>query len=428
MNYNEIINRLDSDNYDERITALKEIKALIDEKKIKPVSVESYVNDHIHTKYSFSPYTPSSAVFYAWQAGLETCGIMDHETTRGCKEFIEAGKILDIPVTCGLECRVKMTETALFGKRINNQYQDSLAYFVMHGIPHQMLDKVDEVFKPLREKRKERIKSICCKLNALADNSALALDFERDVLSISFFKYGGTVTERHICQALARKLISVYKDAKGILSALNDVFGCTLAHEAEEKICSATEKELEYLVIDVIKRSDLFGAYIDADEECLHVTELVELCQSVGAICAYAYLGDVFDNVTQNHCGTKKYEDGYLELLISELKRLNVSALTYMPSRNTRKQSERIIALCEKNSLLQISGEDINSYNQPFVTDLMLDPIFSHLKDSTYAIIGNEISATVNIDNSMFSKKNKEAIACLNDKISYYAKIGKKGE
>jgi hypothetical protein len=78
--------------------------------------------------------------------------------------------------------------------------------------------------------------------------------------------------------------------------------------------------------------------------------------------------------------------------------------------------------------LLQISGEDINSYNQPFVTDLMLDPIFSHLKDSTYAIIRNEISATVNIDNSMFSKKNKEAIVCLNDRISYYAGIGKKGE
>jgi hypothetical protein len=58
----------------------------------------------------------------------------------------------------------------------------------------------------------------------------------------------------------------------------------------------------------------------------------------------------------------------------------------------------------------------------------MLDPIFSHLKDSTYAIIGNEISATLDIENSMFSKKNIETIACLNDKISYYAKIGKKGE
>ena len=428
MTYNEIIDRLDSDNYSERIRALTEIKALIDENKITPNSVKPYVNDHIHTKYSFSPYTPSSAVFHAWQAGLETCGIMDHETTAGCKEFIEAGRILEIPVTCGLECRVKMTGTALEGKRINHQYQSSIAYFVMHGIPHQMIDKVDEVFKPLREKRKERIEKICDNLNSIIADNRLEISFKEDVLPLSMYSCGGTVTERHICQAIAKKILSVTKEAKDVLYIFNQVLKLQLSKKSENKIYELDKKELEYFVIDIIKRADMLGAYIDADEECLHITELVDLCESVGAICAYAYLGDVEDNITSNKIGTKAYEDSYLELLAEELKRLNVSALTYMPFRNTRKQSENILALCDKYSFFQISGEDINSYNQPFVTDLMLDPMFSHLKDSTYAIIGNEILATNNIENAMFSKKTRNTIKDLNQRISYYAEIAKKGE
>ena len=33
------------------------------------------VNNHIHTIYSFSPYSPTAAVWFARQAGLCTCGL-----------------------------------------------------------------------------------------------------------------------------------------------------------------------------------------------------------------------------------------------------------------------------------------------------------------------------------------------------------------
>ncbi|MBQ3574694.1 MAG: PHP domain-containing protein, partial [Clostridia bacterium] len=36
------------------------------------------VNNHIHTTYSFSPYSPTAAVWFAREAGLCTCGLMDH--------------------------------------------------------------------------------------------------------------------------------------------------------------------------------------------------------------------------------------------------------------------------------------------------------------------------------------------------------------
>ena len=120
-----------------------------------------YVNNHIHTTYSFSPYNPTDALYMAWQNGLKTAGIMDHDSAAGCREFLAAAEVIGMPVTCGVECRVDMSMTALNGKRINNPDQKSIAYVAMHGIPHQNIEKVDAFFAPYREKRNVRNRKMC---------------------------------------------------------------------------------------------------------------------------------------------------------------------------------------------------------------------------------------------------------------------------
>ena len=104
-----------------------------------------WVNNHIHTTYSFSPYTPSAAVCCARKAGLSTAGIMDHDSVGGISEFIEAGEIVSMPVTVGFECRTDVSGTPLEGKKLNNPDQNSVAYVTMHGIPHQNIDKCEKV-------------------------------------------------------------------------------------------------------------------------------------------------------------------------------------------------------------------------------------------------------------------------------------------
>ena len=42
-------------------------------------------NNHIHTTYSFSPYSPTAAVYFARMAGLGTCGLMDHYSIAGAQ-------------------------------------------------------------------------------------------------------------------------------------------------------------------------------------------------------------------------------------------------------------------------------------------------------------------------------------------------------
>ena len=105
----------------------------------KPVKGED-INNHIHTTYSFSPYSPSKAVWRAYTAGLCTAGIMDHDSIGGAEEFIEAGKIVGLPTTIGMEMRVDFSQTPINGRRINNPDQDSIAYMAIHGIPHTQIE------------------------------------------------------------------------------------------------------------------------------------------------------------------------------------------------------------------------------------------------------------------------------------------------
>lgn len=108
----------------------------------------SVINNHIHTFYSFSPYSPSKAIWMAKASSLPTAGIMDHDTVAGAIEFIEAGKIAQIATTIGVECRADFSKTPLNGKKINNPDQDSIAYIAIHGIPHTEINTVTNYFTP----------------------------------------------------------------------------------------------------------------------------------------------------------------------------------------------------------------------------------------------------------------------------------------
>ena len=195
-----------------------------------------YVNNHIHTTYSFSPYNPTDALYMAWQNGLKTAGIMDHDSAAGCREFLAAAEVIGMPVTCGVECRVDMSMTALNGKRINNPDQKSVAYVAMHGIPHQNIEKVDAFFAPYREKRNQRNREMCENITELVKPYGLSLDFDADVLPLSNYAKGGSVTERHILYALAKKITAIYKTPAEVVSFLVDEMKLALSQKVIDQM------------------------------------------------------------------------------------------------------------------------------------------------------------------------------------------------
>ena len=82
----EILKQLNAPTREERLANLKTVLAGT---KFPP-TVPQYINNHIHTTYSFSPYSPTAAVYAARMEGLCTAGIVDHDSIAGAEEFLPA--------------------------------------------------------------------------------------------------------------------------------------------------------------------------------------------------------------------------------------------------------------------------------------------------------------------------------------------------
>lgn len=77
----DILNKLNAPTREERLANLKEILKTTE----FPPMVPQYINNHIHTTYSFSPYSPTAAVYAARMEGLCTAGIIDHDSISGAR-------------------------------------------------------------------------------------------------------------------------------------------------------------------------------------------------------------------------------------------------------------------------------------------------------------------------------------------------------
>ena len=383
MTREEKLDFLAGDSAEERLNQLRKLLALEGEKpEVRP----QFANNHIHTTYSFSPYSPAAAVYFAREAGLNTAGIMDHDSIGGAWEFRQAGEILGVWVTCGLECRVDMGETALAGRRFNHPDQDGVAYMTIHSVMPDKYDDLQARFAPLRALRNVRNRAMTEKINALTAPLEVALDFDQDVLPLSLYSQGGTVTERHLLWALSEKLLQVF-GPEGALAALEKL-SISLTEKQKSRF-QGENKSLTYDLLGILKAELVETFYIPAKEECLTLKEVVALSEEVGAILCYSYLGDVGESVT----GDKRqaqYEDSFLEELFALLEQEGVRGITYMPSRNTREQIRRIRELSKRYGMTEISGEDINAPNQSFICEKLADPELSHLVEATWNLIERE--------------------------------------
>jgi len=384
--------------------------------------MKHHINNHIHTTFSFSPYTPTQAVEAAKKNGLQTAGIMDHDSVGGLREFIQAGKDLNIAVTVGFELRVDFSDTPFAGGRINNPDQDTAVYLAMHGIPHDQIDRAEAFLKPYREKRNARNRAMTKKLDAFVRKAGLEIDFNRDVISLSQWEKGGSVTERHICCALAQKIMDKYPPGPSVVTMLEERFGIKVNGKSLEKLNDPNEQWYRYYLLGVLKSHMVAHFYIDATDELPHYSAFIQLAEEIGAIPAYAYLGDVGDSVTGDK-RTQKFEDAYLDELVAFLKKVGFKAITYMPARNTKEQLARLMKLCREHGIFEICGEDINSPFQPFVCDALALPEYGHLITAAWALIGHERSAR---GEGLFSPAMIEKYPSLEERVKYFADMGKK--
>ncbi|MCK5736904.1 MAG: PHP domain-containing protein, partial [Spirochaetaceae bacterium] len=384
------------------------------------------VNNHIHSVYSFSPYTPSEAAYGAWKAGLDAAGIIDHESVSGSDEMLEAGKRIGLPITTGCELRVDTVGTVLEGRRINNPDSLGLLYMVFHGIPHQNRHLVDDFLKPIRESRNKRMREQVSILNGILNKADLPeLNFDADVVSISMSAEGGSITERHILFALAKKMEDRYGRGEPLLAVLKSSLDLSAPPTIKERLSDPDNPHFLYDLLGLFKGSLVPQFFRQPDKaECPRVKEATALADRVGAIPCYPYLGDVSESPT----GDKKaeaFEDSWLDELFEVLPELGFQAVTYMPPRNTKAQLARVKAKCADINLMEISGVDINSSRQSFRCPEVTLPEFSHLNDRTWALIAHEHLASRG-GPGLFDPASPMADASLDIRLDVYARMGRR--
>ena len=377
-----VLELLNAPTKQERLANLKKVL----ETTQFPPMVRQYINNHIHTTYSFSPYSPTAAVYAARMEGLCTAGIIDHDSISGAREFIEAAKLVQMPVTIGMECRVSMDGTRLEGRRTNNPDQEGVSYMTIQGVPHDKIDTLTAFFRPYQQARHERNRKMVAKINALLPG--IALDYDRDVLPLSMAAENGGVTERHLMYALAIKLEQQVGKGQPMVDKLAQM-GLQLSEKQTQQMLDTEYPFYAYDLLGILKSAFVPQIFIDATDECPRLADMVRLCKDIDAFLCYAYLGDVGDSVTGDK-KAQKFEDDYLDDVFECLKEEGVKAVTYMPTRNTQAQLLRLRGLCDTYGMFQISGEDINSPRQGFVIKAMENPMFENLIDATWKLIEHE--------------------------------------
>ena len=153
-----------------RLSALRRhVEANTDGINDRPFSQE--VNNHVHTTYSFSPYSPTAA---AWMArasvSVRSAASTTTQSPRRRKRSRRAGSSASGSTT-GCEVRVNFTGTAVEGRRINNPDSPNLAYIVFHGVPAPRVEETDQFLAPIRQRRNERNRKQTAEMSRLLEEA-----------------------------------------------------------------------------------------------------------------------------------------------------------------------------------------------------------------------------------------------------------------
>ena len=407
----------------ERLSALRD--AVADNRYgINDVSPGREVNNHVHTIYSFSPYSPAAAVWMARRAGLQAVGSVDHDSIAAAPETIEACRIIGIGSTVGCEVRVRFSGTAVEGRKINNPDGPNVAYIVLHGVPLPRIPDVDRFLAPIRAVRNRRNEAQTLAMSRLLEERGAPPVAYRDVVAASCAAEGGSITERHILAVASRALIGWLGAGKRLRLWVESALTGELSPRVAALLDDEANEHYVYDLLGALKSGFLPQFYLQPEEaECPQVADAVDFANSIQAIPAYAYLGDIEDSPTGDK-KAERFEDSYLDLLFGELSRIGFRAVTYMPPRNTVAQLLRVQRLCAEHGLMEISGVDINSSRQSFTCPEILQPEFEHLTDSTWALIAHEKLTAVEPSLSLFAADNP-APGPPAARLARYAEIGR---
>lgn len=355
---------LDSFDASERRDALGELCRIAAGGNTELPEPGTGVNMHYHTffSYNYMGYSPSKLAWLARREGLAVAGIVDFDVLEGLAEFYEAGQVLGLKVSVGMETRVFIPEFS--EKVINSPGEPGISYHMGVGFPSaELAGETADFQRGLKETVRHRNEELLGRVNAHL--SPVELDYEEDVLCLT---PGGNATERHMCvayEAKARERFSDDGELKG--------FWCEkLGVEPGELDLSGSGKLQSQIRAKTMKRGGV--GYVQPDGgSFVTMADFNRFVLSAGAIPTHAWLDGMSDG-----------EQEIAELLDVAMG-IGVAAINVIPDRNYTsgagdgdaklRELVKVVELARQRDLILVGGTEMNSPGQKFVDDFTSDAL-----------------------------------------------------
>ena len=405
MQRDEYIIKLGDKNPKKRLKYAKKLGKLLKKDK-SPADWTRGCCGFIHSEYSFSPYTPATAAYMAYNNRLKCAGLVDTGTLAGREEFLTAAGYFGLDVLSGVGYSTLLPVP--FRDLCNVQSRDysRFIYLAGFGFPSVGIKKIDGFLAEYRKERQECNRKTLVQINGQFKELG-NLSYETDVLPVTKAEEGGSVTRTHVMLALARRLMRLVGTQNALVDYLTKVQNFSLSTRETDILLSPVGRNYEFDLCAILSRK----LKVDDEQYTSKVHKFVGAVLAAGGFVIYPV------NEKEVIAGGEKYMDDMIRLL----KQMNVSGVAYKAS-----ALGDALALFEKKcreaELLVLDGTDIRYARDLFYTGDMT----AAQELCFYAMRGNTYLAEQDLMDSFYGPRTEKRFPDIGKRLEVFAEVGRK--
>ncbi len=383
MSDKTILNKLNS--FDPKVR-LHSLKQLIDSHQRFEETGEN-VNMHFHSFFSYNAesWSPSRIAWEAREKGLYAAGIIDFDVLDGMHEFIEAGEILGLRSSVGIETRAFFNEFA--DKEIDSPGEPGVSYIAGAGFYKSFPEASPQqsILRKYSKTADERNIALINRINSIVQD--IAIDYQKDVLPLT---PSGNATERHIIEAYVNKSFEIFPTKEKHISFWSGILNDN-ATEVEQML--ENRPVFESVVRKKFSKKGGLAYVAPTPESFPKVEEFFDFVKSCRAIPMESWLD-----------GTSEGESDARKLLESSRAK-GAMALNLIPERNwnVKDPEQKLIKLANLKEIIEVAnsmemplhiGTEMNKKGLPFVDDLSgkeLNPFKPYFLRGARIFVGHTI-------------------------------------
>lgn len=312
----------------------------------------------LRSTYSFSSYSPSMLAYLAYKSGTCLAGILDVATVEGVKEFVKGCKLFAVHSCTGVDLKTKPHIA-------DSDY--SVCGFV--GIGEKYLKPVNKFLRPYRDDFREQVSLTVGELNKKIAGLKIKISVSKDVLPLTKVFSGGTVTDRHVWLACSKKFVSVFGKNK-VVEKLQE-FGLEFSESEITLLSDCESRFFEFDLARIIKEK--FKTPLKVK---FYYKDVVNFAKEINALSFYELRGSV---------------QGREEEIVARVKECGYDAIAFNPRKISLEECEKIIALCQENSLIALSLEIIDFPRKKF-DSVLSGELSEKLDKNAWAVAGHQLS------------------------------------